>query len=134
MLDFGLYLLYRAGTAIASVLPVRVLFALGNFLGFGAWLLLPQYRRLARRNLAIAFADEKSSRELRRIARRNFQWLSANLFCSLKMVSMPLEKLTRYVKAENLDAVHAELRAGRPVVLLLSHNSPNVNARESHAL
>jgi lipopolysaccharide heptosyltransferase II len=121
MLDFCIYLLYRAGTAIASVLPVRVLFALGNFLGFGAWLLLPHYRRLARRNLEIAFANEKTPRELRRIARRNFQWLSANLFCGLKMVSMPLEKLTRYVEAENLDALHTELRAGRSVVLLLSH-------------
>ena len=124
MLDFGLYLLYRAGTAIASILPVRVLFAIGNIMGLGGWLLLPQYRRLARRNLEIAFAKDKSSRELRRIARRNFQGLSANLLCSLKMVSMPLEKLTRYVQAENLDAVHAELRSGRPVVLLLSHIGP----------
>ena len=124
MLDFCIYLLYRAGTAIASALPVRLLFAIGNFMGFAAWLLLPHYRRLARRNLEIAFANEKSSRELRRIARRNFQWLSANLLCSLKMVSMPLEKMTRYVEAENLDAVHAELRAGRPVVLLLSHIGP----------
>jgi lipopolysaccharide heptosyltransferase II len=124
MLDFSIYLLYRAGTAIASALPVRVLFAIGSFLGWWAWLLLPHYRRLACRNLEIAFAKEKSPLELRRIVRRNFQSLSANLFCSLKMVSMPLEKMTRYVKAENLDAVHAELRAGRPVVLLLSHIGP----------
>ncbi|HMG03935.1 MAG TPA: hypothetical protein VK581_00655, partial [Chthoniobacterales bacterium] len=124
MLDFSIYLLYRAGTAIASALPVRVLFAIGSFMGWWAWLLLPHYRRLARRNLEIAFAKEKSPLELRRIVRRNFQSLSANLFCSLKMVSMPLEKMTRYVKAENLDAVHAELRAGRPVVLLLSHIGP----------
>jgi heptosyltransferase-2 len=124
MLDFSIYLLYRAGTAIASALPVRVLFAIGSFLGLGAWLLLPKYRRLARRNLEIAFAKEKSARELRRIVRRHFQNLSANLICSLKMVSMPLEKMTRFIKAENLDAVHAELRAGRPVVLLLSHIGP----------
>ena len=124
MLDFSIYLLYRAGTAIASALPVRVLFAIGNFMGWWAWLLLPHYRRLARRNLEIAFAKEKSPRELRRIVRRHFQNLSANLLCSLKMVSMPLEKLTRYVEAENLDAVHTELRAGRPVVLLLSHIGP----------
>ncbi len=121
MLDFSIYLLYRAGTAIASLLPVRLLFAIGNFLGLGAWLLLPQYRRLARRNLAIAFANEKSSRELGRIARRNFQCLSANLLCNLKMVSMPAEKLARYVEPENLDAAHNELRSGRPVVLVLSH-------------
>ena len=121
MLDFSIYLLYRAGIAIASFLPVRVLFAIGNVLGFCAWLLLPHYRRLARRNLEIAFENEKLPRELRRIARRNFQWLSANLFCSLKMISMPLAQLTRYVEAENLDALHAELRSGHPVVLLLSH-------------
>lgn len=124
MLDFSIYLLYRAGTAIASALTVRVLFAIGSFMGWWAWLLLPHYRRLARRNLEIAFAKEKSPLEMRRIVRRNFQWLSANLFCSLKMVSMPLEKMTRYVEAENLDALHKELRAGRPVVLLLSHIGP----------
>jgi lipopolysaccharide heptosyltransferase II len=121
MLDFSIYLLYRAGTAIASTLPVRVLFAIGNFLGICAWAVLPQYRRLGRRNLEIALADEKSPRELRRLVRRNFQWLSANLACSLKMVSMPPAKLARYVEAENVDLIHNELRAGRPVVLLLSH-------------
>jgi heptosyltransferase II len=124
MLDFSIYLLYRAGMAIARALPVRILFAIGSFTGWWAWLLLPHYRRLARRNLEIAFAKEKSPLELRRIVRRNFQWLSANLICSLKMVSMPLEKMTRYVEAENLDAVHAVLRSGRPVVLLLSHIGP----------
>ena len=62
MLDFSIYLLYRAGTAIASALPVRVLFAIGSFMGLGAWLLLPDYRRLARRNLDIAFAKETTPR------------------------------------------------------------------------
>jgi lipopolysaccharide heptosyltransferase II len=121
MLDFSIYLLYRAGTAIASALPLRVLFAIGNFMGLGAWLLLPHYRQLARRNLDIAFAKEKAPRELRRIVRRHFQNLGANLICGVKMGSMPPEKLVRYVETENLDAVHQELRAGRPVVLLLSH-------------
>ena len=72
MLDFSIYLLYRAGTAMASALPVRVLFTIGNIMGLGAWLLFPQYRRLAQRNLEIAFAKEKSPRELRRIVRRHF--------------------------------------------------------------
>jgi lipopolysaccharide heptosyltransferase II len=121
MLDFSIYLLYRAGTAIASALPVPLLFALGKFMGLGAWLLFPQYRKLARRNLDIAFGKEKPARELRRIARRHFQWLSANLVCGVKMGSMPPETLARYVETENLDAIHQELRAGRPVILLLSH-------------
>ena len=87
MLDFSIYLLYRAGTAIASALPVRVLFAIGDFLGLGAWLLLPNYRRLARRNLEIAFVKEKSPRELRRGALRlrlMQQWPLAEIRAKLK--------------------------------------------------
>ncbi|MEP6685937.1 MAG: lipopolysaccharide heptosyltransferase II [Verrucomicrobiota bacterium] len=121
MLDFSIYLLYRAGTAIASALPLRVLFAVGNLMGLSAWLLLPRYRRLARRNLDIAFAEEKSPRELRRIVRRHFQSLGANLICSIKMGSMPPEEMARHLETENFDVVHRELRAGIPVVLLLSH-------------
>jgi heptosyltransferase-2 len=121
MLDFSIYLLYRAGAATASALPLRALFAIGSFMGLGAWLLLPQYRRLAQRNLEIAFANEKSSRELRRIVRRHFQHLGANLLCSVKMGSMPPEKMAHHLETENFDSAHRELRAGTPVVLLLSH-------------
>ena len=121
MLDFSIYLLYRAGTAIASALPLRVLFPLGDLMGLVAWLLLPHYRRLARRNLEIAFANEKSPRELRRIARRHFQRLGANLICSAKMGSMPPERLAQHLETEDFDVVHRELRRGTPVVLLLSH-------------
>ncbi|MDP9005263.1 MAG: lipopolysaccharide heptosyltransferase II [Verrucomicrobiota bacterium] len=121
MLDFCIYLLYRAGMAIASILPVRVLFAIGSFLGLCSWVLAPEYRRLALRNLEIAYGNEKSPRELRRISRRNFRWQSANLICGLKMVSMAKEELLRLVPPENLDSVHEVLRGGRPVVLILSH-------------
>jgi lipopolysaccharide heptosyltransferase II len=121
MLDFSIYLLYRAGTAISNALPLRLLFSIGKFLGWGAWLLFPHYRQLARRNLEVAFGKEKTSRELRRIVRRHFQNLGANLVCSAKMGSMPPDTLARYIETENLDAVHQELRTGRPVILLLSH-------------
>jgi lipopolysaccharide heptosyltransferase II len=121
MLDFIVYLLYRAGSAIASALSLPLLFVLGEFLGFCAWLILPGYRRLARRNVSIAFGNEKSPRQLRHLVRRHFQRLGANLLCSVKLTSMPLEKMAAQIEAENLDSIHRELRAGRPVVLILSH-------------
>lgn len=121
MLDFSLYLFYRAGTAIARRLPLRVLFPIGDLMGLVAWILLPNYRRLARRNLEIAFESEKSSEELRRITRQHFQRLGANLLCSVRMGSMPLGELARHVETQNLDVVHRELRKGIPVVVLLSH-------------
>jgi len=121
MLDFIVYLLYRAGSAIASALSLPLLFVLGEFLGFCAWLILPGYRRLARRNVSIAFGNEKSPRQLRHLVRRHFQRLGANLLCSVKLTAMPLEKMAAQIEAESLDAIHRELRAGRPVVLILSH-------------
>src|SRR5438270_7232566 len=116
MLDFTIYLLYRAGSAIASALPLRLLFILGEFLGFCAWLILPGYRCLANRNASIAFGNEKKPRELRRLVRRHFQRLGANLLCSIKLTSMPLDKMAAQIETDNLDAIHRDWRIGRAVV------------------
>jgi len=121
MLDFIVYLLYRAGSAIASAFPLRFLFFLGQSLGFCSWIILGKYRRLAQRNVAIAFGNEKSPRELRRLVFRHFQRLGANLLCSVKLCTMPAEKILRRVRVENIEAMDREFRAGVPVVLVLSH-------------
>ncbi|HEV3099024.1 MAG TPA: lipopolysaccharide heptosyltransferase II [Candidatus Udaeobacter sp.] len=121
MLDFVVYLLYRAGLAIASRLPLPVLFALGEFLGFCAWLFSGKYRRLAERNVAVAFANEKTPREMRRLVRRHFQRLGANLLCSVKLTAMAPEKILQRVNVDNIEAMDREFRAGVPVVLVLSH-------------
>src|SRR5438128_6118760 len=121
MLDFIVYFLYRSGSAIARALPLPLLFILGECLGFCAWIVLGKYRRLAQRNVDIALRNEKSLGELRRLVRRHFQRLGANLLCSIKLTAMQLEKMAIRIEAENLDFIHRELRAGRPVVLILSH-------------
>ena len=121
MLDFVVYLLYRAGSAIAAGLPLPVLFVAGEFLGFCAWRLSGKYRRLAKRNVAIAFTNEKNPQEMRRLVRRHFQRLGANLLCSVKLTAMPPEKILQRVKVDNIEAMDREFRAGVPVVLVLSH-------------
>ena len=121
MLDFVVYLFYRTGLAIIAAIPMRLLFAVGQFLGFCAWLVSGKYRRLAKRNVAIAFANEKTPREMGRLVRRHFQRLGANLLCSVKLTAMPPEKILRRVKVDNIEAMDREFRAGVPVVLVLSH-------------
>src|SRR5438552_10490041 len=121
MLDFVVYLLYRAGSAVANALPLRLLFVVGQFLGLCAWIILGKYRRLAQRNTAIAFGDEKSPGQLRRLVRRHFQRLGANLLCSVKLTQMSPEKILRRVTVENIEAMDSRFRAGVPVVLVLSH-------------
>ena len=93
MFDYPVYLLYRAGTDLLVLLPLPFLFAMGQICGAIAWLFLPQYRKLALRNVHIAFGDELSETEMRRIVRRHFRWLGANLLCSVKFTRMPMEKI-----------------------------------------
>jgi heptosyltransferase-2 len=121
MLDFVVYILYRAGLTIAAAIPMRLLFAVGQCLGFCAWLVSGKYRRLAERNVAIAFADEKTPEEKRRLVRRHFQRLGANLLCSVKLTAIRPEKILQRVQVDNIEAMAREFRAGVPVVLVLSH-------------
>jgi heptosyltransferase-2 len=121
MLDFVVYVLFRAGSAIAAALPLRFLFAVGQFLGCCAWLVSRKYRHLAERNVAIAFGDEKSPRELHCLVRDHLRRLGANFICSAKLTTMSPEEILRRVKVENIEAMAREFRAGVPVVLVLSH-------------
>jgi heptosyltransferase-2 len=121
MLDFVVYLLYRTGSAVAATLSLPFLFVLGELLGICAWMFSGKYRRIATRNLEIAFANEKSPSELRRLVRRHFRRLGANLLCSAKLTQMPPEKILEHVEVENIESMAREFRAGVPVVLILSH-------------
>ena len=124
MLDFSIYVLYRAASALVSVIPLRVLFAVGELLGLGAWLGSGKYRRLARRNLEIAFGDERSPRELAQLTGRHFKRLGANLLCTIKIGTMRLEEAAKCLDIQNSDFLHNELRSGRPVVVVISHLGP----------
>src|SRR5262249_45584893 len=88
MFDYCVYLLYRIEAAVLTALPLRVLYTIGSGVGFFGWILFGYYRRLALRNVTIAFGREKSARELRRLVRRHFQRLCANLLCSVKLANM----------------------------------------------
>jgi lipopolysaccharide heptosyltransferase II len=121
MSDFVVYLLYRAGLGVVAALPLPFLFGFGQLLGVCVWMFSPKYRRLATRNLEIAFANEKSPRELRQLVRRHFQRLGANLLCSAKLTQMPADKILERVEVENIESMAREFRAGVPVVLVLSH-------------
>src|SRR5207253_9170598 len=113
MLDFCIYLFYRAGLTLLTALPLRALFTLGNVSGFCAWIILGKYRRLALRNVSIAFGKARSPPELRRIVRRHFQRLGVNQPSSLKLGVMPLAEVRSRVKSENADAAHRQLRSRR---------------------
>jgi lauroyl/myristoyl acyltransferase len=107
MVDYCVYFCYRAALALITALAVALCISLGKGLGFIAWVLLPTYRQLARRNVEIAFGPEKSAAEKSRIVRRHFQRLGANLLSGMKLNTMPLEKVVALVAIEGADEVIA---------------------------
>lgn len=121
MLDFSIYLLYRAVLVLLAVVPVSLVFRLGEMLGWLAWVCAPRYRRLANHNLAIAFGRQKSRAELRRLTRSHFCRLGANLLSGLRLTMMPIEKVAARVTIENAELIEAELRAARPIVIVPTH-------------
>jgi lipopolysaccharide heptosyltransferase II len=121
MFDYPVYLSYRAGTDLVTLLPLPFLFAMGQIGGAIAWLFLPQYRKLALRNVRIAFSDELSEKQMRRIVRRHFRLLGANLLCSVKFTRMPIGKILERVRLENFEYVENCFRQKKPFVLLISH-------------
>jgi heptosyltransferase-2 len=115
------YVLYRAVAALLGRLPVSVVFAIGEALGFIGYLVAWPYRRLALRNLEIAFGREKSAAERRAIARRHFVSLGGNMLASVRIAGMPREEIRELFEVEGTEITDRLAREKRGFMFVLSH-------------
>lgn len=120
-MDYALYLLVLALLAVLGRLPLGFVFRLGSILGFVAWLVLPRYRDLARRNVQIAFGRTMSEQEVRRTVRLHFCRLGANLLCAPRLARMPEADVQARVQIEGLETLRAALGRGQGVVMAINH-------------
>lgn len=102
------YIGFYAAVAAARALPYRVLKAVSSFLGAILYNMIPRRRKIAIRNLRIAFGNELSDREIKRIARQ-----SCNSFflMALEIIRSPFQfegdrilRNSRY-RTEHLEAL-----------------------------
>jgi lipopolysaccharide heptosyltransferase II len=120
-MDRFVFVVYRAASLVLRALPVKVVWWIGRMLGLCGYYLGRTYRRLALRNLAIAFAGEKSDAERRQIAREHFSSLGANFLSGLKISGLPKEALREIVEFDGLDHVERILKSGQGCVMVISH-------------
>ncbi len=105
----------------AQALPERRALALGRTLGRWSRHLVPARWDLVRRQLRLAYRDEKSPQELSRIARSNFAHYGQ---CMVEFLRIPLlnagnlDALVTFGGQANLDAAKA---AGRGVIVICGH-------------
>jgi lauroyl/myristoyl acyltransferase len=106
-MDYAVYLLALALLAVLGRLPLTLVFRLGGWLGWAAWAVLPGYRRLAHRNLTIAFGDRLNDREIRRLVRQHFCTLGANLLSVPRLARLPQDVVQSRVEMIGFDALRA---------------------------
>jgi KDO2-lipid IV(A) lauroyltransferase len=93
-----LYLLARAVLAVLQAMPLPWAARVGRAGGALAYWLDFRHRRVARSNLNLCFGREKSTAQLRDLAKDNFRRIGENFACAAKTAAMTLDELRPYVE------------------------------------
>ena len=115
------YLVYRMVETLCRLLPLTLVWKLGRITGRAGCLLFPGYRRLARRNLGIAFGNDRSAAELDWLTRDHFATLTANLLSSLKISFMDEAAILARVELRGMDKIDLLLTEGKGIIYALCH-------------
>ena len=121
MIGYLQYLLLKGFGLFINLLPEGFALWCGKQLGSLFFHLDWERRKVALENLRIAFAGEKSERELRAIARGTFQNLGMMAVEFFRIPKMDVETFKKKVKIERLEQALNLLTKGKGMLLLLSH-------------
>jgi Kdo2-lipid IVA lauroyltransferase/acyltransferase len=116
-----MYFILYSLVYILSWIPRPLGLRLGDLLGSLLYQALPRRRQIALNNLAIAFGEEKSPEERETIARKSFQNMGRHFFEALYLIRYDKEKVTSYVRFENVQYFHQAVDQGRGVIFLTAH-------------
>ena len=105
-MDTLLYLLARVLVKFFQLVPLPLLARIGCAGGGLAYLIDGRHRRVAIENLTRCFGAEKSSAEIRRLARENFKRLGENYLCAIHTAGLSWPRLESRLEFIGLDKLH----------------------------
>jgi heptosyltransferase-2 len=125
-MDWLSYWGYRLVSAAAGLLPLPLLCRIGMLCGGCAYYLLPGYRRLALRNLAIAFSGPHEASpltpcELRALARKHFATLGNNLLGSIGVARLSADEVRKVATIEGHEIPLELIEQKRGFVFVIAH-------------
>lgn len=94
---------------------------IGIVLGDIGYVLDTRHRKVARRNLRMAFGETKSDAEIKRIIRDVFRNIGQTAAEFMQIPTLTYEKGIKFISPEHRERLDECLRAGKGVVLLASH-------------
>jgi len=122
-MDTLIYWPARTLVALIQALPLTLVARLGRAGGGLAFWLDARHRRVALKNLAMCFGQEKSPEEIRALARENFRRIGENFACAVKTAAMKFEALRPHVEFSDFVSLPGR-NAGQPppnVVVAIGH-------------
>jgi len=102
-------------------MPRNMNLTLGRCIGWVLYFLAFRRRKLALKNLEIAFEGEKDGRQLRKIAHRSFQFLVMNVTEFFQYSSLTWDSVSHYVSIEGEEYLKEALDEGKGVFILSGH-------------
>ena len=121
IIEYSVYALARVLGALVVSLPMKVNLFLGKCLGLLGYYLLKKKRRLALKNLKIAFGGQLSEEQLEHISRKAFTSLALTIIETLYIPRINPRYINKHVRIENLKYLDDGLKRGKGVIFLAYH-------------
>ena len=117
------YLYYLARVAIFFVYlwPRNAGLFIAARLGSLVYYILPKYRRQTLVNLKLAFGEEKTSLELKEIARKVFENLGKNAFELIQFPKLNEGNIDKLVTIKNPDIMKKAFENGKGAIIITAH-------------
>jgi KDO2-lipid IV(A) lauroyltransferase len=93
-----IYCFARALVALVQALPLTWVARLGRASGALVYRLDKRHRRVALANLTLCFGNEKSSAEIRELAKENFRRIGENYASAIKTFGMSFDRLRPHIE------------------------------------
>ena len=120
-MDRLVYLIYKAVQGLLGFLSLPTIFNIGRSIGVFGYYVAGPYRKLALRNLEIAFGSETDEAQRKEVTREHFANLVANLLCSLRIAQMQPEEVLAIVEVESKQLTDRLFAEGKGILFAISH-------------
>ncbi len=115
------YILIMLVVGFFRILPRKAALMIGSFLGKIAPYLVPRERRLAEEHLTIAFGNEKSEQEIRRLSKDIFRFMALNFIDTVRLKTMAAEEIERICIVHNFEFLKEAHDNGKGIIGLSGH-------------
>lgn len=121
MFDYSMYLLYKLFVFVVRHTPKVIVKPLLFVLAYLAYMIDRKHVKVAKVNLGLAYGNEKTKEEKRKIIIGSYVNLAFNLYEFIENQEITLEEFEKKVTVENEHILLDALQNGRKIIIITAH-------------